>query len=674
MVQQEPLFDGREHDRIVVATDRRTPAVWIAELRVLRELAEGDQPIVRRIILRRGMNIFWAKEPDSQKQKQLFEDSISGHSAGKTTFCRFLRYLLCEPHFGDEQLRQEIRRAFPNGWIAGQVFVAESRWAVFRPIAVGAHPFVVREATIDEALAADAPRESLENYREALNTAVLPPGKSDWLATRSTLLRWEHVMQWLSRDQDCHFSDLITWRNSSSDSDSPQLDSSDRQLMLRGLLGLISDEEDRERRANDKRNLDRKKLAADRPSFLHQAAVDRSRLEQSLGKSLPPFDDGLFRDAVTNDLDTFERDGLAELVPGDSRDSEDALAALDRSLQAAVQEEAEMAARVKELCNSLARQQANVDALTGKITEESRRALLEDLGPSTGFCNIPIEEAEKSGCPLAVSRPVRLADRVAEIGLDEQVAKQDAAVAALKRQLQALEPQLLSLAAASENARTSVQTARRKFAAQVRQVSDFKSQVTYLKRLAKDAEQAWAEAAALAQEDVNLKQEIEQSYKRQDAIREQLNHNLAAFSARFDHFIAALIGSSVEGKVVFSGRDIGLKVLHRGERRSSAIKILSNIAFDLAALTFGMEGRGFHPRLLIHDGPREADMSPGLYRKVFLLVRLLEDCAEQGNEPAFQYIITTTEAPPEDLQCKPWLLEPILDAADPKKRFLGIDL
>ena len=45
-----------------------------------------------------------------------------------------------------------------------------------------------------------------------------------------------------------------------------------------------------------------------------------------------------------------------------------------------------------------------------------------------------------------------------------------------------------------------------------------------------------------------------------------------------------------------------------------------------------------------------------------------------GSAPAFQYIVTTTESPPETLSQKPWLLDPILDASSEGGRLLGVDI
>lgn len=672
---QQLAFNGDGADRqIVVDKSRSAPAVWVAELLVLRELSADESKVVRRILLRRGMNILWAREPAGQRQRQLFEDSISGHSAGKTTFCRFLRHVLGEPHFGDEQLRAEIRRDFPNGWIAGLVNVNGVPWAVYRPIGIGAHPFAVRHTTLQNALADEATREPLDSYRCALESAIAVSAGSDWMNARADLVRWDHILPWLSRDQDCHFSDLTTWRDPTSDSDSPQLDTSDRQLLLRAMLGLISDAEDSERRANDERNARRRSIGGRRPALLHQAGIDRRRLEQAFGKELPPFDDGLFGEAVNAEIREYEKRELQRNQGDIESYSAERLAQLEEDLEAAVQREVEATTALNDLRRALSSRTDALDALQGKVAEEKRQELLDDLGPSGSFCNVPIEMAQESGCPLAASRPIQFGSQAASVGLDEQVSQLRRFIANLEARVSAAQSTVAPLHASTQQIRRDLFEARRSFTAEANRLADIRSQVSHLRRLAKDAHQAWRQATDIDREDSDLKEAIDKSYKLQDTLREQLARDLASFSSRFDHFISALMGESVQGRVVFAGRDIDLKVFHRGERRSAAIKILRNIAFDLTALTFSMEGRGFHPRFLVHDGPREADMSPGLYRKVFLLVRMLEQCHTPDDQPAFQYVITTTEAPPDDMQCEPWIIEPILDAADPGKRFLGVDL
>jgi len=67
-------------------------------------------------------------------------------------------------------------------------------------------------------------------------------------------------------------------------------------------------------------------------------------------------------------------------------------------------------------------------------------------------------------------------------------------------------------------------------------------------------------------------------------------------------------------------------------------------------MNFSCRGRGYHPRFLIHDSPREADMGEAPYGRIFDLI------IEQSNERSnYQHIITTTTNPPEEYQEIPYL-------------------
>jgi len=77
---------------------------------------------------------------------------------------------------------------------------------------------------------------------------------------------------------------------------------------------------------------------------------------------------------------------------------------------------------------------------------------------------------------------------------------------------------------------------------------------------------------------------------------------------------------------------------------------------DFAALLRGISGSGCHPGILIHDSPREADANEHLYHSLFRLAHLLEtELTPADQEPPFQYIITTTTAPPDNMRSEPWL-------------------
>lgn len=105
---------------------------------------------------------------------------------------------------------------------------------------------------------------------------------------------------------------------------------------------------------------------------------------------------------------------------------------------------------------------------------------------------------------------------------------------------------------------------------------------------------------------------------------------------------------------------------------SAAIDAALNVIFDLTVLTMGIQGKSRHPRFLIHDGPRVADVSTSIYHRYFEFAEDLEKRAN-GN-PNFQYIITTTEPPPERFRDKKKYLCLELNAATPEGRLLKCDL
>ncbi|MEP7121674.1 MAG: hypothetical protein ABJE95_12215, partial [Byssovorax sp.] len=262
--------------------DRSEPTVWIRRLWILRELRAGDEHVVRRIDLRRGLNILWAAPTDGGVENRLFQGRLSGHTAGKTTFCRLIRHVLGEPTFATQAGRHRIRAKLPSAWVVGEVLVAGELWTVARPLGIGPHPFAVRGAPIDGVFSGS---ERLE-YKvflsaiEAVTVATLPVTR---FAGEDAPIRWEHVLPWLSRDQESRFASFIEWRDSTSESESPVLTADDRHLLVRTLLDLISDEE-RAEQGKNARLVAKKQAAAERaPLLAHQAEVDDRRLAELLG-------------------------------------------------------------------------------------------------------------------------------------------------------------------------------------------------------------------------------------------------------------------------------------------------------------------------------------------------------------------------------------------------------
>jgi hypothetical protein len=133
-----------------------------------------------------------------------------------------------------------------------------------------------------------------------------------------------------------------------------------------------------------------------------------------------------------------------------------------------------------------------------------------------------------------------------------------------------------------------------------------------------------------------------------------------------------MLDKAVTGRVEFSGKSIEPRLEYHGPRDSAALKVTKWLAFDLAAVALGVTTKEtYHPRFLLHDSPRESDLAPEIYGGLFLAAKELEGAFGEG--APFQYIVTTTEPPPDEVRQEPWLrLE--LDASVEKERFLGRNL
>src|SRR4051812_43657974 len=102
MSKQIPLFEPEQTGPPPPDLSRNHPGVWVRELAIFKALQPGEENVIRRIKLRRGLNVLWAKPEDSSRPARLHESGISGHASGKTTFCRMIRHLLGEKHFATD--------------------------------------------------------------------------------------------------------------------------------------------------------------------------------------------------------------------------------------------------------------------------------------------------------------------------------------------------------------------------------------------------------------------------------------------------------------------------------------------------------------------------------------------------------------------------------------------
>ena len=158
----------------------------------------------------------------------------------------------------------------------------------------------------------------------------------------------------------------------------------------------------------------------------------------------------------------------------------------------------------------------------------------------------------------------------------------------------------------------------------------------------------------------------EQLRDRQAELRASHQDVLRRFDELFGYVCRGVLGNNISASVSLTGLGIQADVQVGG----MAMESLKAIAFDLAATLMSIEGRTVVPAFLVHDSPREADLGVSIYHRWFRFIASLE---KLSSESPFQYIITTTSEPPQELRSSGFVIE-TLHGAEPAERLLRRDL
>jgi hypothetical protein len=650
----------------------REPRFWIEEVRLLKEFAAGGESEVRRVVLRRGLNIIWAEAapPTAIDESRESARAYGGHAAGKTSFCRIIRFLLGEPHFGSQFMRSRILNSFPDGWTVGKIWIGNRCWIVARAFYPGAHPWAVESETVEDIFDAEKNRVPYAEVVDALSSTALSDLSVSSYGTTGKDIQFLHLLAWLARDQECRFSGLLDWRHPQSNHDTPETTAEEKRLLIRAVLGLTDEEErqiiEKRKRLEDRQN----KLPTEIEYFrrvLHESI-------EGLGnylplENLPKVEEPLFVDSVARAVKQKEHAAVAPLEQAMQKLK---IEEYQKELEEKIATRGAAEQRQKEIQEEIEQVETVWQESKSGKAEAGTQAWLNTLPPDRDHCRIPMAIA-RFRCPLQpLAEKPSIEEHVTELSLDEKVQICEAKLTQLTANAQ-------QSGAAASQMRISESKARTRYQQEVEKKENLFEQVQGIRethRVPRDL----SVRASNAQESIELQQkeseklnaEIENSKKRQEDLQKQRVQIQAQFSERYRKAVQSVLGSDTEAVCRFTREEIRLEISRNGELESGAIDTIKVLTFDLAALIASVAGIGGHPRFLLHDSPREADMAAGLYHWIFRLAKNLEALpASQSN--AFQYILTTTEPPPEDLRRDPWL-RLTLDASKETQRLFKKDL
>ncbi|WP_437202057.1 hypothetical protein [Planctomicrobium sp. SH664] len=627
---------------IAPAPDRREPVLWLKRLVILSSL--NSSAIVREIEFRRGLNIIQTRQMDEHGNR------VAGHSVGKTLLMRLMRYTLGEAHFGSEDLQSRVQVVLPEGYVVAHWVVSGKDWIVVRSLrsADGSDSFAAQSdnwrAVVDIPLREHSHRDFVKQVSDAALS-----GLPEFTLPRGRKANWLDVLAWLARDYQCGYRKANDWRHEDANA-GPSLNLPENSLIMQWLCGLMSAEEidlrlkhrqllDEQAKKKQSVEQDQRKLETLRPTLWEKLELKE---ETEVSGEQPKFDSIKPADHVEQKIASLER--LKEERAGESRVADQEVerdAAYDRVNNA----ESEIRA-----CRTL------MDFIEKQIQQYEQDPLRAYAKCEADPCWIR-EKARESADPSASDHLDDLRgqlDQQQQILATTQQAKK-AHQNSLNDALKQLKTEQDRLAAE----RSGIDEEIGKWRAYLKDAQDFQTLATSFSRSTRKAD--------------DVKGDVEESANRQDSVRSLIKSDVQRHSDIYHQILQKIFGDQAAGRICVDGNGLRPVPDEHLAPEGAALSVMTTVlAFDVSSVAASITGLGNHPRLLLHDSPREGDMEGPLFSRLFEVVHGLESLFDSEDDISFQYIVTTTTPPPPKFadESGPYV-RLTLDARKDAERLLG---
>lgn len=659
-----------------LSDERTNPGIFVSDFFVLRSLEKPGQQIQRHVELHRGLNILWADPNPPEKAQSKKRSKVAGHTAGKSTFCRLIRYALGDVNYGNEAQERKIIGKLKEGWVVLRVEVEGSPWIVGRAFS-GRQSFAIPGGDLGAFLAAETvPETGYSDFITSLNQHFVQPLLRATFPGTTDKIHWRHLIPWYTRDQEARLLSIVTWRGPIGKNNAVSTDADERHLLMRLVLDLLSEGE--AEKFEEHEALNKKKRDLDKSLPLTAARTEQafSHLSEWFEIQTKDLEGPLSLDAAKHEQET-RQDEINELRQGIPTTTD--VEAKQKEWERAKGIASEAAADFKAAKRRVTQFEKLIRDCDARLIEQ--RAAIDDLQrlPPAAVCGVPIGEACDKGKQHHAGRPNKAALEVVIRTLDEAKTQLEADLAEATEDFGVQRLVKEQAEAAEQAAHLAYFTLSSQRTEKLEKYLEANAEQKARERLLNST---WAvldrklkDETALDDATGKIAKIIDDEAKARKSKSAELRH----FSVLYERILrymleddAAPDNKRITGSVRQDGRKLEVTAEGRNDLDSGAITAAKLISFDLAAMAWGMEGRGHHPRFVIHDSPREADMAEDIYAGLFEAAVALERAS--GEQPRFQYIVTTTAKAPEHLNREPWRLDPVLNALVKEKRILAEDL
>lgn len=621
----------------ILADIKRTePKLWIECLRLYKSVEHKD--LMREVTLRKGLNIIWAKEPE---EISLQRELSAGHGVGKTSFCLLLRYCLGDSATSVKELCNDLADNFPDGAVLAVIHVDGKPWTILRYFSAYKEGRVCEGYCLDTLLLGHEVTETYTSFANTLEKNLFDGVASQIIPQTEQVLTLRHLLSWLARDQSARFTGYYRWRE--GEGTGLQRSKQDPPHLLRTMLGLYNTRQDELSRQYVAAENKVKQIHAKQASRELESKAVLKRIEADIRRVLkqPDLtlkDDDLFQPSVLTLLD----EQLKALLTN--------LADMQQQLQQHQEGAYSLLKEKQELEGELGRCKAQKGmaeaSLSGSLDsylefEKQYKEIMNPLG-SCRYGNIPYTKCEHITKRLET---VSFQEARLKIALQGEKIRLEGEVRTLGDRVNSLEKEL-------EKASKQLADYRRRSVPINTKLVESAWAIHDLKRLKEELAnweaslmpvEASSELAKLNQLLNNTMLKLQQEQAHQSQIKLKLQE-------LFDQLTHLVISEHISG--IFQPQDED-KPFVLAVRGGEAYRVLEVLLGDIAVMLSWGLGIGHFPSFIIHDCPREADMSAMLYEQLLNVLYELEQ--ELKIEPPFQYIVTTTTPPPLALQTAPYL-------------------
>lgn len=639
-------------------------------LTLVKQLTPIDKEgnLIRQFTFKTGLNILWAEPEKADENANLYNDSYAGHSTGKTLFCRILRHLLSESNFGTAALHKQVEATFTTLWVVAEIRLNEQSWIVGRSLINSNEHFAIQ----DDALTTEAILENPPEFRGyksfTRELESLCPTELHKLYPDEA---WRNLIPWIARDQEERFSSIISWRSSLSEADNPRTTKETRNLILRAMLHLLEEDEASTRESINSSSTSLQTLEANtslKSTLLKNA---KNRVDKDLTKvpnlNLERIDPEEDKKHVVKQREIREESiEHFESIPDHAKVLE-----AREQLQVATNNKAAVDVNITTLNTELPKLKEQADQKLISLSRFKAKGLEDPSRIDKNWCPKSYQTACDRECVTDHSEDNITALTLAELEKEAQDLQTEYNNKA--SELAKLETRQEKIEAEIKTKKQALQAALRKYPSPAITIQ---KQIGFLETLESNLDEEIQAASALKIHHSTIdrtKDDLGKQRQKLSDLKEVAATRLSSFSEIFGDVTRAVVGSTISGSVSLTDSGLKPKIKKKSELGGAAMETVKTIAFDLASIIHSIEGKGSHPRFLIHDGPRESDMAQVMYEHFFRYVQKIEQAFPSDQAP-FQYILTTTTPPPLGMrEGSKWLLGEKLSGKSKEGRLLKED-